>query len=238
MPFSVLPVIDVMLDLYSKPRGYERFREYLQLLQGDTRGDMVLPIGSYNPMAKEHVAERLQELKQLDAEAIMADVVSSFSLAGETKEDFKLVLNLADDLKGGWTNRFSTDYQTKFQAQALAKRGFCVPVFWTSEEYTAELVAQRTKEYVARTIWLQQNGKPLTLAEHIAQERFVAKHVPPTDSIPDPMLVSFYEQHKLSSEYSLIFNFMYGDDASLQLGYPVYGIAQPYAGFAFAAAVK
>jgi hypothetical protein len=37
MKFELLATIDIMIDLYEKPRTFERFREYLKTLQGDRR---------------------------------------------------------------------------------------------------------------------------------------------------------------------------------------------------------
>ena len=68
MQFELLPVIDIMLDLYEKPRTAERFQEYLEVLQGGTKGDLVIPIGNFNPMAKEQALQKLIELKTLHAE--------------------------------------------------------------------------------------------------------------------------------------------------------------------------
>ena len=50
MTAELLPIIETMLDFYQKPRAPERFHAYLQLLQGNTKNDLVLPIGGFNPM--------------------------------------------------------------------------------------------------------------------------------------------------------------------------------------------
>ena len=57
MSFELLPIIDKMLDFYQNPRNSDRFQVYLKMLQGDTKGDLVLPIGGFNPMAKEHILD-------------------------------------------------------------------------------------------------------------------------------------------------------------------------------------
>ena len=136
MTFELLPIIDKMLELYQKSRNFDRFQDYLNLLQGETKGDLAIPISGFNPMAKEHVLDKLMELKDLCAEQIIAETILELNktIIKEGSSDiFKISLTLADDLKGAWTNRFTTDYDSKFKLNALMNRHFCTPVFWTSE---------------------------------------------------------------------------------------------------------
>ena len=79
MSFELLPIIDKMLDFYQNPRNSDRFQVYLKMLQGDTKGDLVLPIGGFNPMAKEHILEKLEELKALNTEGVMQKVIVDFN---------------------------------------------------------------------------------------------------------------------------------------------------------------
>ncbi|MDQ3110027.1 MAG: hypothetical protein M3R17_09045 [Bacteroidota bacterium] len=88
-------------------------------------------------------------------------------------DQFKVAINVSDDLKGGWTNRFTSDYDSKFRINALVKRKFCTPLFWASEAYSEELIRRRTLHYCYRSIYWLQNPKPETLQEHIEMEKFV-----------------------------------------------------------------
>ena len=118
MTFELLPIIDKMLELYQKSRNFDRFQDYLNLLQGETKGDLAIPISGFNPMAKEHVLDKLMELKDLCAEQIIAETILELNktIIKEGSSDiFKISLTLADDLKGAWTNRFTTDYDSKFK---------------------------------------------------------------------------------------------------------------------------
>ena len=129
MSFELLPIIDRMLDFYQKPRDAAIFQLYLNMLlprdsygKGDTKGDLVLPIGGYNPMGKEHVSEQLTALKALDTEGVMQNVISQVNKKDDkTQPHFKIALCLSDDLKGGWTNRFTTDYDSKFKLKIHIK---------------------------------------------------------------------------------------------------------------------
>jgi len=104
MIFELLPTIDIMLALYKQPRNMERFREYLKTLQGETKGDLVMPISGFNPMAKEHVVIKLAELKELQAEKIIAETLAGLNkklTRQVNKNIFKVALNLSDDPAGG-----------------------------------------------------------------------------------------------------------------------------------------
>jgi hypothetical protein len=235
MNFKLLPIVDKMLEFYSSPRSLERFQEYISTLQGDSKGDMQVPITGFNPMAKEHVREKLMKLKNLKAEEIMSETLNRINATLEKQEiTFQVVLNLADDLKGGWTNRFTTDFDTKFKISALVNRNFCTPYFWTSENYSEEIIAKRTQEYTWRTIHQISFPKPKTLKEHLDQEIVVAVNCE-TKMSADKNEIALLEEHfsknKESEDYSLIFNFFYGDEASESLSYPTYGIKGKLTGY-------
>jgi hypothetical protein len=156
MTFELLPTIDIMIDLYEKPRTFERFKEYLKTLQGDTKGDLVIPISGFNPMAKEHLLDRLKELKKLGAEQIIEESLNDLNnhnFSEDSNRNFKVSINLSDDLKGGWTNRFTSDYNSKFKINGTFSRNFCIPIFWSSEIFTKDIIRERTLEYVFRTVF-------------------------------------------------------------------------------------
>jgi hypothetical protein len=240
MTFELLPILDLMLALYQKPRNFDRFQDYLKLLQGNTKGDMAVPIGNFNPMAKEHVVLKLTELKQLNAEAVMQQTLAGLTTALRTEDSettFKVALGLADDLAGGWTNRYTTDYDSKFKLNALINRHFCTPIFWSSEQYSVEIIQQRTLEYGYRTHYWLSHPKPVSLQDHLLQEKAVAKKMRPlTQMMPLDVktLGFFYQTHQHSTDYPIIFNFFYGDSASEQLGYKALGIKEEMAGFKYA----
>ncbi|MES2629491.1 MAG: hypothetical protein V4616_11035, partial [Bacteroidota bacterium] len=65
MPSSLFPTIDLMTALYEKPVSRERFDEYLDTLQGDSKNDLQVPVAGFNPMAQAHAVAKLNELKEL-----------------------------------------------------------------------------------------------------------------------------------------------------------------------------
>ncbi|MEO7292620.1 MAG: hypothetical protein ABIW34_05930 [Ginsengibacter sp.] len=244
MIFELLPTIDIMFDLYEKPRTIERFQQYLKILQGDTKGDLAMPISGFNPMAKEHILQKLTELKSLNTEQVVQETLFDLNnkLTNQPNDKiYKVALNLSDDLKGGWTNHFTTDYESKFKINAIVNRNFCTPLFWTSEHFTIELIKKRTLQYAYRTIYWLTNPKPKTLKDHVEQERFVSKNVDITTAIKQILdlniIDTFYKQHQDTDNYHIIFNFFYGDSASKSLEFPCFGVSGQITGYEYSTLV-
>lgn len=241
MQFEVLPVVETMLALYQLPRNQRRFQEYLRRLRGTTRDDLVLPLGYFNPMAKDAVAHQLLALREAGAEptmrATLAALNQSPALPADPVTVLQVALNLADDAHGGWTNRSTTDYASRFQLRALVKRGFVVVVCWTSEVVDAALLSQRTREAAWRTVAWLRHGTPRTLHEHLVQEHFVHTHAGPLPPPPDAAnsrVRAAYREHRDSTSTAVILAFLYGDAAATELGHPPLGVGTGAPGLTFA----
>ena len=237
MTFLLLPTLDIMIDFYKKPRNGARFQEYLKMLKGETKEDLSFPIGGFNPMAKEHVLDKLEDFKRIQAEQIIKETLNHLNVAKFAKSasrDFKVAINVSDDLKGGWTNRFTSDYDSKFRFSGLFNRNFCVPVFWSSESATPEVIKDRTLDYVFRTIYWIEHPKPNNLKEHVHQEIFAANHASNLKKVNEKdykKMHEFYQENANSDDYHIIFNFFYGDHASSSLEFPTYGVSANFTGF-------
>ena len=59
MKLSFLPLLHVQRDLYTMPRGMDRFREYIKTMTDPETGDLALPLVAMNPMGQEHVPARI-----------------------------------------------------------------------------------------------------------------------------------------------------------------------------------
>lgn len=241
MTFEYLPVLSKMEELYRMPLSQHRFRAYLHLLQGASKDDMLMPIASYNPMAKPHVLEKIIDLQAMKAEQLMTATLQELNREfrhSKSDHTIKVAINIADDIGGGWTNHYATDFDNKFKINGLVSRNFCTPILWTSETYSEDLVVRRTREYAYRTLyWVKQAKRLVTLQDHLEQEIFVAQKMAIQPSIDEKgvqLLKRFYEQHTGASAYNLLFNFFYGDEAAQSLGYPSCGINSA-TGFDYAA---
>ena len=227
MIFQAVPILDKMLELYKMPLSRERFNNYISMLQGNSKGDLELPISGYNPMAKEHINQKIVELQELNAEEIVKNTLDDInqSKPSNTGKIIKVVINIADDLKGGWTNHYTTDFDSKFKLNALVERNFCTPYFWSSENYSEELIIARTKEYAFRTVYWKNNPKLETLKDYVNQERFVQSNVNQRiENSSDDFLVlkMYFDEYQNSDDYNRIFNFFYGDAICEKLNYVLY----------------
>lgn len=242
MYFEVLPILDVMLEFYSAERTPQRFQEYLKLIYDRQQDSLKLPLPFFNPMAREHVPEQLQNLRALEAESIMGQCclevnqqLDTFNLPEDLS--FQVCLSLSDDLKGGWTNQFSTHFGNSFLPKGLFNHQYCTPLFWTSETHDSALARQRTLETLWRTVFQLKNGFALDLAEHLEQEAFVQQQL---DWKPGHIEYSLMNQvkstflkNKNSESQATLIAFLYGDVAAEELGYSPLGLA-PYQGFELA----
>jgi len=229
MQFECVPVLDKMIKLYQIQDQQERFKKYLAMLQDQSTSELILPIDVYNPMAKEQLLNVLHKLKELDAEHLVKEVLVSIVNANEKPElNFEVVLNVADTKGGAWTNRFTTEHNIKFKDQAKRKRGFITPVIWVDEVISEQLIIERTKASVYRTIHQVKHSDPVTLEEHVAQETFVytSGKVSIKNLVPKSfkLLDEFYRKHRSTDNYNIIFNFFFGDEASELMGFKKYGI--------------
>jgi hypothetical protein len=178
----------------------------------------------------------------------MAETLADLFPKQENAPVFKVSLTLSDDFQGGWTNRFTADFDSKFKLNPLIKRQFCTPVFWTSEDYSKDIIRERTMEYAFRTqYWFDKKTKPETLKDHFEQEQFVAKKGTPEEKSGQApqyrsskmpcdtiFLQNFHRNYADSDDYAVIFNFFYGDAASESLGFKTFGTKDAMAGFKFA----
>jgi len=242
MKFYLRPILSEMKEFYIQPISQERFDTYRTKLEGDTQGDLILPISGYNPMAKDYIGEKIEELQNLESESIMEECIDAVNLKldSEIDKEIMVVLNLADDYKGAWTNFYSTDFESKFKINALISRSFCAPYFWVSRSYTKDTIKKTTMEYIYRTVYRQSNPSPRTLADHLNQEKFVAQNTRDKSANPKrtdfTTIDSFYRAYQNSEDYNLIFNFFYGDKGSESLGFKKYGI-KDLTGFDYAASL-
>ena len=64
-----IPLLEQQRRLLDLPRGIERFHRYLDELRGGT-DDVALPLQSFNPMSKSHVADFLDRALVLQFEEV------------------------------------------------------------------------------------------------------------------------------------------------------------------------
>ena len=231
MQLALRPILAEMTDFYRTPRTPARFEQYLKMLYADTNKDLGLPIVGFNPMGKEHLLDKLSELQAVHAEEIVREEIDRFNAeyAATGSDRYTVVLNLADDVGGAWTNHHETDYAARFRLNPLMERRFCVPYLYASRSYTAAQLREEVVAAFRRTHYWTYHRKPRSLGDHIHQETYALRDHsalgdPREIELLLPEVAAFYHQHKAEDDHALIFNFLYGDEASAALGYRHYGV--------------
>ena len=172
MRFEALPILELMIGFYEQPRGVTRFKDYINMMTSNKSNHLDLPLPFFNPMAKDHVPQKLLELKALELELYLQKVCTMVNeelhvFANLPERTIRIAFSLADDLKGGWTNKYSTHFGNTFAPKGMLNYNFASPLFWTSEEYSIDLIQKRIEETLWRTVYHLRVGFPITLYQHL-----------------------------------------------------------------------
>jgi len=236
MQIEYLPLLRVMREVYETPRGMERFRRYLETALGGT-DDITMPVLSFNPMAEEHVIEKLDQLIALGAEEAGAEAARE---AQERLHDlpgsFKTGLELGDDVAGGWTNRYTTEASYIFSGRGRVNRPFATALLFVSETPAREQIRGLVMAAVYRHVYQRDIGLPRTLQDVLRQEGLAAVFAGVTPVMPAADVAATRERMAAfvdSAAYPEIFACLYGDKGAAAVGYPPLGFL-PRAGFAVA----
>ena len=238
MKLEFTPLLQVQRDLYRLPRGWERFRAYLQTLVDPESKKLQSPLSVMNPMGKDHVPALLDQYLEFDADGLAARAVAEAEprLAGVDGE-FRVALVISDDAMGGWTNRYSSEFNARSGSKPLHKRGWITGMLWTSETPSAQATREETLTAVYRVAHIQQHGFAVTLRQLMAQEGYamaMAGCLKP--SLDDDELE--YSRELIAprldtKDYPIIITSLFGDVAAASLGYAPLGLSER-AGFALA----
>lgn len=225
-------------ELYAVPRGRERFQAYLKAMTMGT-GEAALPLTVLNPMGREHVGELLDRMIALGIEAAAARAAAEAAQRlGGIDDTVRVAIAVADDLKGGWTNRYFTEMVNRFERKYEVERGWATVLFWTSEEPTLERAHRETLASVYRTLHQRAHGHPTSLRAMLAQEGRAARFAGEVGALDDAALLQarrVIDPLRDSTAYPVIAAAFYGDDAAVSLGYPPLGLPER-AGYAVALA--
>jgi hypothetical protein len=82
------------------------------------------------------------------------------------------VLVVSDDLKGGWTNRWASEFSHRFEPAAMIRRGWIVAVLWTSEPASEAAVREAVLSGVYRAAHVLAHGYAKTLGAMLDQEGY------------------------------------------------------------------
>jgi hypothetical protein len=227
MTLTFVPLLRVQRELYAMPRGMERFREYLKTMVDAETGDLALPLVAMNPMGKDHVPALIDEYLALDAEEIAEEAVKEAE--AKAVADYRVALVVSDDLKGGWTNRWASEYSHRIEGAAMTKRGWLVGILWTSEPASAQNVRDAVLTSIHRAEYVQTHAAPATLGEMLDQEGYaMARAGCTTPQLDDDDLAytrSVIKPHLGATDRATVIACMFGDRAAAALGYAPQGLS-------------
>jgi hypothetical protein len=233
MQLSFLPLLHIQRDLYAMPRGMERFREYIKTMTDPETGDLALPLVAMNPMGKDHIPALIDEYIALGAERIAEQSIdvwrATASAVAEPSKEYKVGVVVSDDLKGGWTNRWASEFSHRLESGAFLKRGFITALLWTSEPAAASRVRDAVLTSIYRAEYLQTHPMPKTLRGMLEQEGYAtARAGCATPALDDDDLAytrTVIEPHLDAHDRATVIACLFGDAAAKALGYPPQGLS-------------
>lgn len=231
MKFEWVPLLQRQRDLYAIPNEQERFQAYLETMLNSEASDVeFMPMVTMNPMGKEHIPDMLDMLLAMDAETVAASAIAEASAQlTEVQGSFKVGLVVADDLMGGWTNRYTCEFSDRFELKPRLKRGWLSVVLWTSETPTLQQVREATLTVLYRAAYVQQHGIARTLQEMLNQEGYAMKmsgcQQPMLDRDDIAYTWEVISPHLSTQAYPMLVACLFGDRAAQSLGYAPQGLS-------------
>ena len=240
MKLTYVPLLATLRAVYTVPRGRERFDTYLNTTLKPDRSDVeILPMLIANPMAKDHVTALLDDLLALDADGLGARVTAEAAeqLADEPGE-FNVTLMVADDLKGGWTNRAAYEYDYRVGYSPDAKRFWGpIGILWSREPASERAVREALRTAIYRTAYKAKHGSPATLRDVMAQEGQVMAWAGCEGPTLDPEDIEYTREVLVpyldATDTRTVMECLFGDEPCSTLGFAPRGLS-PWAGLAVA----
>ncbi len=231
MILEFVPLLQVQRDLHRMPRGWERFRAYLQTLVDPEAKDLKLPLSAMNPMGKDHVPTLLDQYLAFDADGLAARAVAEAeSRLSNVEGEFKVGLVIVDDSMGGWTNRYSNELTARSGSKPLHRRGWITGTLWTSETPSEQATREETLTAVYRAAHIQQHGFAATLREIMAQEGYAMAMAgcskPSLDEDDLEYTRAVIAPNLDTKDYPVVITSLFGDAAAASLGYAPPGLSE------------
>lgn len=231
-----LPLLLIQRELCALPRGPERFRAYLRVLQTPDGDDLALPLAIFNPMAKEHVGARLDAHLEDGYEEIAGQAIEEANRRlGPYAPPVQVGLVVADDARGGWTHGAMTDFNHRFDNRAELRRGFATVLLWTSETLDEQGLHERVLATVYRAAY-RARVRPDTLGGMMRQEGLASRFAAGPATLDDDAARALEVRiapHRDSSDYAVIVPCLYGDSVASEVGHRPLGLPER-AGFRLA----
>jgi hypothetical protein len=256
MKLDYVPLLQIQRDIQGMPHGLNRFRHYLRTIWNRYETDFeLIPLMFANPMGKGHVTALLDELLSLGADEVgaLAAALASDQLS-DVPGEFKAAVVVADDLMGGWTNRFDYEFTLRFGPRPVDDRRELTPpaelqppkwskflwvtgIFWSSEVPSARAVREAMLTAAYRLAFVHEHGAARTLREMLAQEGQVMAMADCAGPMLDDDDIAYSREvltpYLDATDKRTCIECLFGDSAGRTLGFTPRGLS-PWAGLALA----
>jgi hypothetical protein len=248
MQIEYVPLLRIQREIQGVPRGMARFRHYLRTIQNEDGTALELPpLGIMNPMGRDHVTALLDALLELDADGVAARAVAEVSAqVANDSGDFKIALVVADDLMGGWTNRYDYEFGLRFGRGGPApgrsrpkwlKHDWITGLLWSSEPASERAVREAILTAIYRIAYFQHHGVARTLRDMLVQEGHVMARAGCTGPVLDAEDIEYTREVLIpyldADDMRTCIECLFGDAAGRTLGFTPRGLS-PWAGLALA----
>lgn len=239
MNVELIPLLELARELYAVPHGRKRFEQYLRTMINERRDELRLaPLVIMNPMAREHVTALIGNLLAIEAEGVAADAIrAALPSLAETPGDFRLGLVVADDARGGWTNRYDYEYCLRFAERPAAQHDWLAGVLWSSEPASAQAVREAALTAVFRAAYVARHGVAGDLEQMLRQEGTVMMQAGCRGPVLDDDDLAYTREllapHLQSTGKRIAIECLFGDLAARSLGLTPRGLSL-WAGLALA----
>jgi hypothetical protein len=212
---------------------------------------MRVPLLAMNPMGKEHVTALLDHLLALNGDELGAQAAREASTTlVDVPGEFKIALVVADDLMGGWTNRYANEFEYRFgrgwggapddselMLPRWLKHFWLFGVLWTSEPASKQAVREAILTAAHRVAYLQLHGTARTLRDMLAQEGYAMATAGCTAPVLDEEDIAYTREVLIPyldvDDKRTCIECLFGDAPGRTLGFTPRGLS-PWAGLALA----
>ena len=221
MRLNFISTFETMNKIYSMPKSMDRFSAFITELREGKKDDIILPIAGYNPMAGSELHSILRDLIKQNIEQFIENEIAKWNKEYVNVEEYKVAINLIDVNGGLWSQRYLTDYENRFQNQALLKRKIICIYLYANETLNQSLIKRRFWETIHRNNFQSINGLPILLNDFVTQEEYVQDQFKENNKISAiENEKEFIQKFGTSDLYNHIFYFFYGKETCDKLGYP------------------
>lgn len=219
MTVTVVPTLAVMAEVYALDTGggpdSPRFQRYV------AAGRDGVPVGQYNPMTSQPVADTVDHLLAIDAESVVeASAARVVERLGWTDS---LVVQVVVATPGMWTDRVGTG------VEAVLDRGRAHDVlFWCGDEPDVDAVAAEAAATAVRAGWWERRGAAGHTAEatlrEIADREGLAGALAGRQGRTSPRAAEALAVLGDDTARSTAVAFLWGDRVATALGHPPIGL--------------